>query len=370
MRALNRFNRKAVFHSLKVSLAATAVSLFLCTSCSKAKNSKSISGDSEPAKVESFQKNMPFAFGAAVNINLLKSNTSYRELVIKEYSSLTAENAMKFGALHPAEKTYNWSDADYLVQFASDNNKRVHGHTLIWYKSLPTWVMDFQGDSEAWEQLFKNHIQAVVSRFRGRVVSWDVVNEALEDNGTLRNSIWLQKLGPNYIARAFQYAHEADPNALLFYNDYGHEYSSVKRAAIINLVNGLKNAGVPIHGIGLQMHTRYNQTDANLNAAITDASQTGLKVHISELDIAVNPDNNPSLTFSALLEEQQAEKYFFIVKTFNALPANQKFGITTWNVSDADTWITGHYKRPDWPLPFDKNYKRKACYQAIIDAVK
>jgi len=149
MRALDRFNRKAVFHSLKVSLAATAMSLFLCTSCSKAKNSKPVSGDSESAKAETFQKNMPFAFGAAVNINLLKSNASYRELVIKEYSSLTAENAMKFGALHPSETTYNWSDADYLVQFASNNNKRVHGHTLIWYKSLPTWVMDFQGDSAA-----------------------------------------------------------------------------------------------------------------------------------------------------------------------------------------------------------------------------
>lgn len=315
-------------------------------------------------------KDMPFPFGAAVNASLLRSNASYKALVVKEFSSVTAENAMKFGTLHPAENTYNWTDADEIVALAQANGKRIHGHTLNWYKSLPTWVTNFQGDTQAWENLLKTHIQTVVGHFKGKVASWDVVNEAFEDDGTYRNSIWVQKLGTDYIARAFQYARQADPDALLFYNDYGHEYSTAKRTAILNLVTSLKTRGIPIDGLGLQMHTRYNQTDANISAAITSAVATGLKVHISELDIALNPDNNQSLTYTASLADQQAAKYKSIVKMYYAIPKAQQFGITIWNVTDGDSWIPVEYNRPDWPLPFDRNYQRKAAYQGILDGVK
>jgi endo-1,4-beta-xylanase len=315
-------------------------------------------------------KDLPFPFGAAVNASLLRTNANYKALVVKEYSSITAENAMKFATIHPSENTYNWTDADEIVAMAQANGKRIHGHTLNWYKSLPAWVTNFSGDATAWENLLKTHIQTVVTHFKGKVTSWDVVNEAFEDNGTLRNSIWVQKLGPDYIARAFQYANQADPAALLFYNDYGHEYSATKRAAILNLVNDLKTRGIPIHGIGLQMHTRYNQTDANIETAITSAAATGLKLHIAELDIALNPDNNAALTYTTSLADLQAAKYKFIVKTFNNIAKTQQYGITTWNVTDADSWIPGEYNRPDWPLPFDKQYQRKAAYQGILDGVK
>ena len=315
-------------------------------------------------------KDMPFPFGAAVNSGILRNNASYRALVAKEYASLTGENAMKFATLHTAENTYNWTDADELVAFAQANGQRVHGHTLNWYKSLPTWVTNFVGNTAAWENLLKTHIQTVVGRYKGKVASWDVVNEAFEDTGVLRNSIWVQKLGADYIARAFEYAHQADPNALLFYNDYGHEYSVTKRTAIINLVNSLKARGIPVHGIGMQMHTRYNQTDANLIAAINAAAATGLKVHISELDIAMNPDNDQSLVYSTTIGEVQAAKYKSIVKAYFAIPKAQQFGITTWNVTDADSWIPGEYSRPDWPLPFNASYQRKPAYQGILDGVK
>lgn len=315
-------------------------------------------------------KSLPFLFGAAVNASLLRSNAPYKTLVTTEFSSVTAENAMKFLTIHPSENTYSWTDADEIVSLAKANGMRVHGHTLNWYKSLPTWVSNFQGDTPAWENLLKTHIQTVVGHFKGKVASWDVVNEAFEDNGTYRNSIWVQKLGTDYIARAFEYAHQADPDALLFYNDYGHEYSTAKRTAILNLVNDLKARGVPIHGIGLQMHTRYNQTDANIISAISLAAATGLKVHISELDIALNPDNNKTLTYNSTLAELQSMKYKLIVKTFYAIPKAQQYGITTWNVTDADSWIPNEYSRPDWPLPFDNKYQRKAAYQGILDGVK
>lgn len=319
----------------------------------------------------SLKTSLPFRFGAAVNNNLLKTKTAYRNVVVKECNSVTAENAMKFGQLHPLKDVYTWAEADYLVEFAQLNGMRVHGHTLIWHKSPPAWVENFQGDAAAWDKLLKDHIQTVVGRYKGKVASWDVINEVMEDDGTLRkNSIWYQKLGKDFIAKSFIYAHEADPNALLFYNDYGHEYSTAKRTAILNLISELKSNGVPIHGIGMQFHTNYKLSQAAIETTINSAAATGLKVHIAELDISMNTDNKPDLVFSAGLAQQQKAKYEAIVKVYNAIPKSQQFGITIWNVGDADSWIRGHYNRPDWPLPFDDNYQRKPAYQGILDGVK
>jgi endo-1,4-beta-xylanase len=318
----------------------------------------------------SLQKLLPFKIGAAVSVGLMQGNSRYNAIVKKEFSSITAENAMKFGGLHPAQNTFNWTDADYLVNFAQINNKRIHGHTLVWHQSLPTWVTNFVGDSTAWENLLKTHIQTVVAHFKGKVTSWDVVNEAFNDDGTMRNSIWRQKLGDDYVARCFQYANQADPDALLFYNEYGHEYSAAKRTAVINMLSAFKTRGIPVHGIGMQFHTNINQTDANITAAISAAAGTGLKVHISELDIALNPGNNTSLVYTLTLGNLQAARYKFIVKAFYGIPASQQFGITTWNVTDADSWIPGEYNRPDWPLPFDANYQKKPAYNGILEGVK
>lgn len=319
-------------------------------------------------------KSMPFKIGAAVSAELLRVNTQYKDLVVKEFNSLTPENAMKFGIIHPAENYYNWPDADLILTLAAETGKRVHGHTLNWYADVPDWVKNFKGDTNAWENLLKNHIKNIVGHYKGKVASWDVVNEAFEDDGTLRNSIWVQKLGSDYIARAFQYAHEADPAALLFYNDYGqewgYEHKSVKRVAILNMVNDFLKRGIPIHGIGLQMHTRYTFSDDNISLAIKSAAETGLKIHISELDVAMNATYDPSLSYSLSLEEMQAAKYKSIVKIYNSIPKSQQFGITTWNVSDGDSWVPGFFRVPDWPLPFNNKYQRKLAYQGILDGVK
>jgi len=360
--------------STKISLASgllLSISL-LSISCAKYKSTSIDPGTVTPTKTEevTLKSAMPFPMGAALNVSLLKSNNNYRNLIIKEFNSVTAENAMKFASLHPSKDTYTWSDADYLIDFANANGMRVHGHTLNWYKSLPDWVNNFQGTTAEWENLLKTHIQTVIGHFKGKVASWDVVNEAINDDGKIRNSIWVQKLGVDYIGRAFQYAHEADPNALLFYNDYGHEFGPTKRTAILNLVNSLKSKGIPIDGIGLQMHTRVTQTDANLATAITTAAATGLKVHISEIDIALNPDNTAGATYTTALADQQAAKYKAIVKAYNSIPKAQQFGITQWNVTDADSWIPSNYNRPDWPLPFDAQYQRKPAYQGILDGIK
>ena len=347
-----------------------AVCCSLLLACSKKEKAGTPATDEEKTDTTGLYAHAGFPVGASINIDLLKGNAIYTALVAKEFNSVTAENVMKMDAIQPTQGNFTFGQADYLVSFAQQHGMRVHGHALVWYQALPGWVTNFKGDSSAWENMLKTHIQTEVAHFKGKVVSWDVVNEAIDEDGTIRNNVWLQHLGPDYIARSFQYARQADPDALLFYNDYGHEYSSVKRAAIITLVTGMKNRGIPVDGIGMQMHTNTNVLDNAISAAITTVANTGLKVHISELDISVNPNNDQNMTYTAALATVQSQKYQAVVKAYNALPAAQKFGITTWDVGDADSWIPPYYHRPDWPLPFDASYKRKAAWQGFVNGLK
>ncbi len=314
-----------------------------------------------------------FPIGCAVDPNLLRNNALYRGVVIKEFGSVTAENVMKWSSIHSSQSTYNFTDADYILDFCTTNKKRLFGHNLLWHTYNPTWLESFAGDSTAFENLMKTHIQTVVGHFKGKVPAWDVVNEAFDDNGNLRTtSIWYKKLGKDYIARAFKYAAEADPSALLFYNDYGQEYSANKLSAIVAMVKDFKTRGIPIGGIGLQMHIGTNSSETGILSAIGDYAATGLKVHISELDINLtNNTLNPSLTLTAALAETQKQKYKTVTKYYKGVvPAAQQFGITTWNVGDADSWLRLSVQKNEYPLLFDENYNRKPAYYGFIDGLK
>jgi endo-1,4-beta-xylanase len=209
-----------------------------------------------------------------------------------------------------------------------------------------------------------------------------VVNEALNDDGSLRindlnhsnsyddGSIWARHLGRDYVARAFLYAHEADPSALLFYNDYGEEWSDRKTDSIIAMINNFKARGIPINGLGLQMHTHINASEEGIKRAFQKAAATGLLIHVSELDIGVNPSNDPSVNFSDVLAQKQANKYAFIVQQYKKfIPPAQQYGITTWDVGDADSWLVTELKRKDWPLLFDSSYTKKAAYFSFRNAL-
>lgn len=306
-----------------------------------------------------------YPVGAALSMSKLKNTTIYRNVVKAEFNTITAENAMKMVNLSPSMSQYKWDDADYLMNFAEENNMRIHGHCLVWHNSVPTWVTNYGGDKEAWKKLLRNYITTVVGRYKGRIASWDVVNEALLDNGTPRPTIWLTKIGWEYVSLAFQYAHEADPDAVLFYNDYGQEYSKVKLAAINDTVMNLVKRGVPIHGIGLQMHTNINQSAQNMIDAITATAQTGLIVHVSELDIALNRDKKPEYQVSPADLTTQKSRYRSIAAAMRQLPAAQNWGITTWGVGDSDSWLKSN---PDFPLLFDTQYKPKTCYYGFHEA--
>lgn len=339
-------------------------------------------GEEIPKQDESLKSVSPFPVGASISPTLLQNNAAYKNVLTNELNSITPENAMKFAGLHPQQNGYTFGGADAIVDFAKSQNKRLHGHTLVWHQSLPNWLVQFAGDSAAWEGILKSHIQTVVARYKGKLTSWDVVNEAFQDNGMLRmndtdtssrdnGSIWARHLGKDYMGRAFRYAREADPDLVLFYNDYGQEYSSAKTQAIKNMVTDFKTKGIPIDGIGLQMHMNINTSRTGITNAFQQLAATGLKLHISELDISVNPKGDPNAVYSDSIQKAQGELFAFVVQQYRTIvPKPQQYGITTWNVGDADSWIRSFYKRKDWPLLFDDSYQKKPAYYAFLNALK
>ncbi|WP_114936362.1 endo-1,4-beta-xylanase [Mucilaginibacter endophyticus] len=322
----------------------------------------------------SLKNSAKFPIGVAVDIPALINNEDYKNIVTNEFNSVTTENQLKWNRVSPAPGVFNFKGADAIVDFAAQHNMRVHGHVLIYFESLPQWVQNFQGDSAAWEQLFKTHIQTIVRHYRGKVASWDVVNEVIDQNGNPAVNdghrggsvnVWLQHLGSDYVARAFTYAHEADPNAVLFYNDNGHESYPKKLAAIIKMANDLKARGIPIGGLGVQMHMNINVTPANVKNALTQMARTGLQIHISELDIRLNPNNLPD-TLSPEITKQGA-LYNCLASAYRTLiPKSQQYGITFWGVSDNNSWIINAMHQHDSPLLFNNKYGKKQNYQLFM----
>ena len=196
--------------------------------------------------------------GTAVDVSALDSDSTYRSKVAGEFSSVTAENVMKWEVVEPTRGTYDWSQADELVRFARSHGQAVRGHTLLWHSQLPGWltagVADGSIDAAELRTILHDHITAEVKHFRGQIYQWDVVNEVFEEDGTLRDTIWLEKLGPSYIADAFRWAHKADPKAKLFMNDYNLELTPAKRTRFLKLCETLLKNGAPLHGIGTQTH--------------------------------------------------------------------------------------------------------------------
>lgn len=367
---------------MKTFLAATAVtisSLALVFCGSSHKSQAGTSGiDSTKGLKDYFAGS--FTVGVAVSPRALKTDEA--PLILKQFNSMTPENAMKMGPIHPRENEYYWRDADSIMAFAERNHIRVRGHNLCWHNQAPRWIFtNEKGDTVSKEillQRLKDHITTVVNRYKGRIYAWDVVNEAVSDRKDeyLRNSAWYRICGEDFIAKAFEYAHAADPKALLFYNDY-NEIDPMKREKIYRLVKGLKDAGVPIHGIGLQAHWAVNEpSDEELENTLSRFTSLGLQVQITELDISVyNKEHNarerkPADTnteFTAEKEQQQIEMYR---KCFAAFQKYRKqiSSVTFWNISDRSSWLDNFpvRGRKDYPLLFDKNLQPKKAYWEVV----
>ena len=320
-----------------------------------------------------------FPMGVAVSPRVLTGPEA--KLIVQHFNSITAENAMKMGPIHPEENRYNWQDADAIVAFAQANGMKLRGHTLCWHNQASAWFFkDAEGKTVSREvllQRLKEHITTVVSRYKGKIYAWDVVNEAVDDNDSkgMRESEFYKITGEDYIAKAFEYAHAADPSAKLFYNDYNTENPG-KRERIYQLVKKLKDAGVPIHGMGLQAHWNISgPSEQEIAKSIERFKSLGLDVQITELDVSVYPSGtgrrekrpDEADQFTAEMEQKQVE---FYKNAFKVLRDHKQAitGVTFWNVSDKSSWLDNFpvRGRKNYPLLFDQNLQPKKAYWEVV----
>jgi len=320
-----------------------------------------------------------FPIGVAVGPWSLKGDQA--ALILEQFNSVTPENAMKMGPIHPEENRYFWKDADAIVNFAVENKIRVRGHNLCWHEQFPKWIFtDAKGDTVTKEvllQRLKDHIFTVVNRYKGKIYAWDVVNEAIDDNpdNFLRNSPWYKICGEDFIVKAFEYAHEADPKALLFYNDYNTERPE-KRERVYKLLKKLVDSKVPINGVGLQAHwSIYEPSEKDLRDAIEKYSSLGLQIHFTELDMSVYPwekerrEKKPGEkdVLTPELEQKQIDQYKMVFKVFRE-NKGKITSVTFWNISDRYTWLDNYpvSGRKNYPLLFDTTLKPKKVFWEVV----
>jgi len=336
-----------------------------------------------------------FYIGTALNTSQITEKDTAACLVVKEqFSAIVAENCMKSGPLQPKEGVFDFTLADQFVSFGEKYNKFITGHTLIWHAQAPRWFFkDSTGNDVSREVLverIKKHIYTVVGRYKGRVKGWDVVNEAIEDDGSYRKSKFYQILGEDFIKLAFQFAHEADPDAELYYNDYS-EAVPEKRNGIVAMVKKLKEQGIKIDGIGMQTHVGLDYPDLKeYEKSIEAFGALGVKVMATEMDISVlpMPDQKVGADISANFEYKKKlnpyteslpdsvntafeNRYLDFFKLF-LKHRDVVSRVTTWGVNDGNTWknnwpVRG---RTDYPLLFDRKNQPKSVVQKIIEEAK
>ena len=351
----------------RLFLLALAVCWLGCSSSDPA----SVEPDPEPSGEYTGLKTVAsYPVGVALQSRRLTS-TPHRGIVERVFSSITAEYEMKMEPLSTGPGTYAWGGADALVNYAEAQGIQVHGHTLVWHQTTPSWLENFCGDDAAFEEAVRDYLTTVMQRYQGKVVSWDVVNEAFEDGtGALRNSVFRRRMGPDFLARLFQYAREADPDVLLFYNDYGTIWDTQKRAAMLAMIDDFQARGIPLDGVGLQVHITYNWPPlSNIIDTMDELVRRGLKIHLSELDVRANPDGDLT-TLTASRSQAQKARVKALVSAFQALPPENRFAITLWGLRDPESWLIDFWGNPEWPLLFDANYRPKPAYDGFLEALQ
>ncbi len=314
-----------------------------------------------------------FMIGAALNAKQFTEEDKESLGLIKEqFNTISPENVLKWESVHPKKEIYDFGMSDKYVEFGEKNTMFIIGHTLVWHSQTPAWVFeDGQGhvvDRETLLERMRDHIHTIVGRYKGRIKGWDVVNEALDEDGTLRQSPWLKIIGPDYLDKAFEFAHEADPDAELYYNDYNLE-SEAKRDGAIKLIQRLQTHHIPVTAIGIQGHSNLTwPSTEQLEKSIVAFSKLGIQVNITELDIDVlsgSSDPYPQgLSESVQLALAQRYVSFFRVYLRHKDVIKR---ITFWGVTDKDSWL--NYwpieGRTNYPLLFDRNAQPKQAYQMV-----
>jgi endo-1,4-beta-xylanase len=314
--------------------------------------------------------------GTAVRPSHL-SETPYTSMLAREFNMLEPEDALKWEVVHPERQTFDFSQADQAVDFAARHGMKVRGHTLVWHRQNPTWLTEEKYTSSELARILEQHIKTVVGHYRGKIFAWDVINEAFDEShpGALRSTIWLDQPGIglagnsySYIERCFRWAHEADPQALLFYNEAEAETVNPKSDAIYAMVRDFRQRGVPIDGVGFQMHIANLHTDvASISDNIQRFTALGVQVHITELDVALPIDARGNARPDDL--QRQADIYRQIANACLAHPGCT--AIQTWGFTDKYSWIGSHSKQTQGAaLLFDQNYQPKPAYEALRNALE
>ncbi len=330
-----------------------------------------------------------FWVGAALNERqIMGRNPEERKLIADQFNSITAENCMKPGSLQPREGEFNWRMADRFVDFGVENKMKVIGHCLVWHSQLPRWMNEkLKGQCTRDEavDIMKRHVQTVVGHFKGRVKGWDVVNEAIEENGSLRRTVWLNTIGEDYLLLAFRFAHDADPEAELYYNEYNTE-NPRKADRMVKLVKDLRAAGLRIDALGMQTHVRLDHPRLGAYAAsMRKFAEAGVKLMVTELDVSVLPaawrmsaDVSRNIAYDAKLnpwpdgklpesvQKRLSDRYAELFRLFLEYSSSLD-RVTFWGVSDRDSWLNNFpvRGRTDYPLPFDRSLHPKPLVKTI-----
>ena len=297
--------------------------------------------------------------GTAVNVEALKSDAAYARLLAREFDLVTPENALKFSVVQPERGRFDFALADALFAFAEAHHMQVNGHVLVWDQQLPDWLTQGHFSRDELKVILHDHIRTLVTRYRGRAASWDVAAEAVGEDGTLRETFWSRGIGPDYLALAFRWAHEADPQARLRYNDYGGEGAGAKSDGIYTLVADLRTHRVPIDAVGLQMHVDLNDAprpeDVRIN--MKRLAALGLETDITEMDVMLQlPASRADL-------KTQAGLYRAMLQACLAVPQCRSF--STWGATDRYSWIPEFFPGRGAALLFDADGHAKPAYWRI-----
>jgi len=296
--------------------------------------------------------------GTAVNTSALDEDATYRTLVAQQFDSVTPENVMKWEVVQPERSRWDFTEADQLVAFAKANKQKVRGHTLVWHNQLPAWLTQGTWTKQQLRSILREHIRTEVGHFKGQIWAWDVVNEAFNEDGTLRDTLWLRELGPSYIADAFRWAHQADPKALLFYNDYNIEGVNAKSDAVYDLVRQLKRDGVPIQGVGVQGHldTQYDLPQ-DMQQNLHRFGKLGMRTAVTEADVRV--------TLPVSAEERQAQSAGYSSMLQSCLLERSCVSFTVWGLTDKYSWVPDTFEGQGYANLYTEDYQAKAAYDAV-----
>ena len=359
-------------HLRQVVLLGSALAALACGGSREPTTGTGGAGTPPPAERVPLRKvaesrGLHIGVGAAVGSLFGRTDaaaTQYTALLAKEFNVITPENDMKFQPLRPSRGEFRFARADSMVEFAAANGMKVRGHTLVWHSQLAPWLTSGNWTAAEAKALLDEHVSTVAGHYKGKLAAWDVVNEALADDGSPRSTFWSTHVGPDYIAQAFTTAHAADPDVALFYNDYGIEWPGAKQDAAYALLADVRSRGVPVHGVGFQMHLALGQAPSkqSLLQTFERFAALGLKIEVTELDVRVQlPSTAQSL-------QAQAQIYRDVYDACLQTPACDM--VVTWGFTDLLSWVPSTF--PNWgdALLFDASFQPKPAYWSVHDLLE